>query len=296
MPLKKVISQNGFILMIISTFLFSFASLFVKISSNDCGIPVFEIVFVRSLINTIIIVIIAGVRKENLLGVNKKLLLTRSLLGFTALVAFFYSLSLIKFANAVILTYTSPIFAAIFSVVFLKHRASPILGLKIFVALAGATLVIKPSFEMFNLGGLLGLASGMLAASAYMSVKELNKSNGWVTIVFYFSFISSVLSLPMMLNDYVMPDKKAAVLLISVGVFASFGQIFMTKAYQFLEASQGTLISLFSIVISMVLSHFVLGENLGLLTIIGGTLVFAGTGGVTLLRPLLFHRHPNKNF
>ena len=83
--------QNGVIWMIIATFFFAFMGMFVKLGS-----PYFseiELVFYRSFISLIFIILIIVNKKISLKTNFKKLHFYRSFVGFLSLLAFFYAIS-----------------------------------------------------------------------------------------------------------------------------------------------------------------------------------------------------------
>jgi drug/metabolite transporter (DMT)-like permease len=289
-------TENGYAMMITSTVMFAFMALFVKLSTARESIPAFETVFYRSAINLVIILVFARLDHRDLMGTNKKLLIMRGILGFSALTTYFIAISMLNLADAVILSYTSTIFVSIFCVIFLKEKFSLPLAISIFFALVGATLVLKPSFQFFNAGGLIGLSSGIIAAAVYVSLRRLTTINSSTTIIFYFTAISTILSLPPTLYKYVHPSFKGWVYLILMGVFATLGQFAMTRGYKYLEAQRASLISTCNIIIASLLAYFILKESMDIYTILGGALIFISSIGVLLIKPLFFDRQPPKNF
>ncbi|MBM4388423.1 MAG: DMT family transporter, partial [Deltaproteobacteria bacterium] len=88
-----------------------------------------------------------------------------------------------------------------------------------------------------NIVSLLGLVSAVFAALAYICVRRLSATDSVETIVFYFTGISTLLSLPALFIDFALPDANGWIGLAGVGVFATLGQLFLTSAYRYERAS-----------------------------------------------------------
>ena len=102
------------------------------------------------------------------------------------------------------------------------------------LGLLGVALLLRPSLHAEQLwGGVIGLASGAVAAMAYFSVRELGRrGESEVRTVFYFSLVATLCSLLWLLfSDMHLPDLRSGLLLLGVGVFAALAQLAMTRAY-----------------------------------------------------------------
>src|SRR5690606_5674368 len=81
------------------------------------------------------------------------------------------------------------------------------------------------------LGTLAALASGLLAALAYIAVRKLRTTDPPSRIVLFFSIFSMIATAPFALYDGVPLDATELGLLLAVGLCASGGQLAMTRAY-----------------------------------------------------------------
>ena len=64
------------------------------------------------------------------------------------------------------------------------------------VAILGMLLIVKPEFSSSFIPALIGLLSGIFAASAYTCVRALSNREAPYTIVFYFSLFSVIVLIP----------------------------------------------------------------------------------------------------
>lgn len=224
--------------MILAALFFSFMGAAVKWVADT--LPFMEAVFFRALITLLIIAPYMHANGIPFFGRQRFMLLLRGAAGFTALSLNFYVTTKINLADSAILNQTSTIFVAIFSVIILKEKVPTPLVIYIVCALIGVTLIVKPDWNVANVPGLLGLLSGVFAAVAYISIKELHKTESFFTMVFGFSLFSTLAPLVYWLFSSaqpVAPDLKEWVALLSLGLFGTAGQLLMTYSYKHTAAS-----------------------------------------------------------
>ena len=223
-------------------------------------IPVFQAVFFRSIVSSLILGTVVIKKGLPRLGRNRKFLLLRSVVGFMAMVCSFYALSKIPLADAAVLHHTSPLFVALFSTIFLGERVTTKLILLLGVALVGVTFVYQPGGASLSYPGLVALLAGALAGLAYVTVRHLHQTESSWVIAFHMATITALLSLPFMVFDFVAPGPSQWVTLLAAGLFGTGGQIFMTKAYRYEQASRVAPFSYASVLLSVLFGILFWGE------------------------------------
>lgn len=219
--------------MIFASFCFACMGVCVKLASQTFATA--EIVFYRAAISLLFMLAILWFRAIPLSTPHWKVHLSRSFCGFFSLLSYFFALSLLPLATAVTLSYTSPLFLALYLAWFgrVPLRLSVVGAL--LVGLTGVVLLLQPTFRAEQLtGGLFGLAAGMLSGLAYYNVRELGTlGETEERTVFYFSLFSTVASGIFMLPYHFQPvDFQNGLLLLGVGGFATVAQLAMTRAYK----------------------------------------------------------------
>lgn len=268
--------------MIAASLFFSLMGAIVKQVSEK--IPAMEAVFFRAVVSLAILTPWMIRKRIPLAGTNRPILLLRSLSGFTALALSFYVISKIKLADAAILNHTSVLFVALVSVIFLREKVSAALAFYTLAALVGAAFIVKPGFDVMNVPGLMGLASGFFAAIAYLSISNLHKTDSFFTMVFYFSLVSSIGSFALFGNDFVLPHGPQWAALIGLGVVGTIAQLLMTSAYKHTEASVVSPFSFASVLFSATWGLFFWQEIPDLWSIFGGIVIIASGVGIIRLR------------
>lgn len=265
--------MNGSFAMFLSAILFSVMAILVKISARTVSAP--EIIFFRSLISVVLIVCMVLVGKARFKVKRFDKLVFRGIVGGISLVLYFYSLTLTSVANAVLLDYTYPIFAAIFAVMYLNERMTKEKAFFVLTAFVGLLLVFRFDFSSINLGDILALASGVTSGLAIVAIRDLRRTDSTAMITFSFVTAGLIFSCFFLKGNMSVPSYDIAVILLLLGVLGTGGQLLMTYAFKHCSATLGGLISMSTIVMTAILSVFIFGDPLTLNMIIGGLLVFA---------------------
>jgi S-adenosylmethionine uptake transporter len=217
--------------MLVASFLFACMGVCVKYAAVTHSAV--EITFYRSFISLILMFGLVRLRGVSLVTAHWRWQISRGVVGFSALFAYFYAITLLPLATAVTLNYTSAIFLAIYLALAGMRMRAGILG-ALAVGLIGVVLLLKPTLHADQLiGGLIGLGSGVLAGMAYFSVRELGaRGEPETRTVFYFSLVSSVCAgVWLVFSELHTVDLKSGLLLLGVASFATVAQLAMTRAY-----------------------------------------------------------------
>jgi len=281
--------NKGVKYMLIASFTFAIMGAFAKLAS--LSMPSLEVVFFRNIAGVILVgfaVIKTPMIQE---GGKPFLLFFRGFMGFTALLAFFYNIANIPLGDAMTYSKTSPIFTAIFAFLFLSEKLSLKAWMAIFVGFIGIIFITQPTGMGFSKYDLLGIFSGIGAALAYTSIRELRNLYDTRAIVLSFMLtgtigpivlfmISPYITMPeldFILGEFVIPEGIVWFYVIAMGVFATISQLLMTKAYGETKAGIVGAVSYTNILFS-VLVGLMLGDALPSLSTSFGIvlIIFAG--------------------
>ena len=281
--------NKGVKYMLIASFTFAVMGAFAKLASQSMSS--LEVVFFRNIAGVIIVGAAILKRPMQHAGGKPFLLFFRGFMGFVALLAFFYNIAHISLGDAMTYSKTSPIFTAIFAWLFLKEKLSFKAWLAVFIGFIGIVFITQPSGFGFSKYDWLGIFSGVGAALAYTSVRELKQYYDTRAIVLSFMGVGTVgpvllflispyihaPELDFMLGKFVMPHGIVWFYVIAMGLFATLSQVLMTKAYGETKAGIVGAVSYTNILFS-ILVGLMLGDALpSLMTSLGIILiVFAG--------------------
>ena len=266
--------------MLVAAALFALMSVLVKHASSTFS-PA-ELVFYRSAFGLVAIWGVIAVSHRRLLSplatVHIKAHFWRGLSGFTALVLFFFALSRLPLATAVTLNYTAPLFLAALSAWWLRERHGRGIVGAVLLGFVGIVLLLRPQVQGQDwLPALAGLASGMLAAVAYVNVKNLGRlgESEW-RVVFYFTLLSTAGGAAWMaVAGFHMPQAADWPWLIGIGVTATLAQLALTRAYHRGRTLTVGSLAYTTVGFSALYGVLLFGERLPLLAWIGMAVVAA---------------------
>ncbi|PFG12314.1 DMT family transporter [Bacillus sp. es.036] len=264
--------KNGVILAIVSSVIFSLMNALVKSISDT--VPTSEIVFFRSFIGTVLIYFF--MKSSNVPFSRKGIpfLMLRGIFGALYLLAYFYTISKIPLADASILAHLSPFFAVFFSYLFLKERVSKQVMYILPLVLVGVVLLAKPgAYSSYSLFALVGVASALFAGAAAVSIRFLSKAHHSFEIVFYFLATGTLITIPLMWNNFVLPSPTELSILVGIGVVSLLGQVFLTKAFTHESVVVVEIARYIGIVFNILWGFLFWAEVPDLLTVTGGILI-----------------------
>jgi drug/metabolite transporter (DMT)-like permease len=264
---------NGPAMMFSSAVLFSIMAIMVKELSRS--ISAAEIIFFRAFISFAIIMGMVAFKKVEFKIKQKGKATFRGIMGGISLMLYFNAITMTSVSNAVLLSYTYPIFASIFSNMYLNEKLTKEKVIFIISAFLGMFLIFQFDYSALNLGDLLALISGITSGMAVVSIRELRKTESSWMIVLSFVFFGTLFSLFFMKDNVVMPSSAAFITLLLIGILGTAGQLFQTYAFKICSTSLGGVISMSSVVITTILGILIFHDSLTINMVIGGVLIFA---------------------
>ena len=267
---------KGIIALIISSLGFSLMSFFVKYAGD---LPTVQKTFFRNFISMLIALALVLYHKESLFGKreNQGWLLLRSGLGLAGVLLNFFTIDRMVLSDADILNKLSPFFTIILCAIFLKEYIRKFQLISIIVALAGAVFIIKPSFSSDTYFALLGVLGAIFAAGAYTVLRVLGSREKFYTVVFYFSFFSTVALLPFFSYQFEPMTASQFWMLILSGIFAAIGQFGLTIAYSYAPAKEISIFFYSTILFTALLSIIFFNQVPDMLSILGYIIIFAAS-------------------
>lgn len=281
---KQIKLKSGPLGMMLSAFFFSVMVALIKELSQNPKISLFQMTFFRAAVSAIILIIIMKKRGISFWGNNQKLLFFRAMTGFTAMCLNFYAITKIRLGDAGVLHQTTPFFVILFSALLLKEKIKASVIILTIICFSGIVIILRPSGDVLNTGGLAALGSALFAASAYVSIRHLHQTDTFWTMAFYFMLIASILSFFPMLQAWQTPNSTEWLLLIFIGILGIFGQLLMTYSYKLQEASKLAPFAYFGVIFSFLWGFLFFGEKPSELTLLGASLVVLGGMGILLLK------------
>lgn len=275
---------RGILLKICSVTVFVVMASLIKASRVE--VPAGETVFFRSLFAIPVILIWLALRgdlRDGLKTSNPMTHVWRGLVGTMAMGLGFAGLGLLPLPEVTAIGYAAPLLVVVLAAMFLGEQVRIYRLSAVLLGLVGVLIVLSPRLTTIgsvvdvreSLGAVLVLGGAMCAAVAQVFVRKMVQVERTAAIVFYFSVTATVLSLFTLPYGWVMPSGKVIFMLVLAGLFGGIGQIFLTSAYRFADASVVAPFDYASMILALLIGYFVFDEVPTLVMLSGASLVIA---------------------
>lgn len=214
-------------------------AMLVKLA-GDRGVHLFEIMFWRHVATIPIIfgflAITGGLAnlRTHRFGAH----LRRAFAGTFGMSLMFGAFLMLPLAEATALNFTVPLFATLLSMVMLREMVGPWRWFALAVGFSGVLVITQPgSGHIPMLGALVGLGAAFMMALLSILIKDLNRQDHPLAIVFWFAALGSpitAISLPFVMTPH---DATTWWLLLATGITGTAGQVLLTLALRFGQVS-----------------------------------------------------------
>ena len=267
--------------LIFASFFFSLMTLCVK--KIDNGVPIYELVFFRSIISLLITRSIINHKNINPWGKNKPLLTLRGLLGTLALVCIFYAIRNLPLSISTVIQYTYPIFISIFAGMFINEKITRNIVIALIIGWTGILTILNSTqlsninVEIKNIWVFIAFLGSIFTALAYVTVKKLAFTEDVYVIIQYFPLVSLIILMPITLINWVTPNWNDLIWIIGIGIFTQLGQTFLTLGLKSLPASEASTINYLQVFFGSIWGIIFFNETININFLIGALLVLLGT-------------------
>jgi drug/metabolite transporter (DMT)-like permease len=202
--------------------------------------------------------------------------LGRSTTQATAQSCIIIALSFMPLAGVVAINFSSPLFATLAAVLWLKEKVGKERLAALLVGFCGVLLVAGPGADSFRIGALFALCNAVLLGSVTAAVRGMSKTESAETLTMFQMVILTVFfTIAMALFGFVTPTWQDVGLMLVNGIFNGLGQYWWTRSLSLAPASAVGPFYYFSIVFALVIGFMVWGDIPTLALLAGAAIVVA---------------------
>jgi len=215
-------------------------------------------------------------KKISILGNERKLLLTRAVVGTTSLILYFLAIKLLPLGTTVTLRYMSPIFAALFALWIIRERIHGIQWWFFMISMAGVVVIKGFDPNLSALGVTFAIISGALSGLVVVIIRKIGERDDPVVIVNYFMMICTFVGLIGSFNNWLTPHGSDWLMLGMLGFLGFLGQYFMTIAAQMETTDIVAPMKYTEIPFTILIGMTFFGETYGWVSVAGFGLIILG--------------------
>lgn len=310
LPAKVDDNAKGIFYLCAGLFIFSFQDVIIKqLSANY---PVHELVFVRGLVATPLLLLLvhfesgfASLRTDHVM-----LHIVRSLLMFCSYLFFYLAIAAIPITEAISLFFTAPLFITAMAVPFLGEKVGLRRWLGVIVGFIGVLIMMRPGVGTFEPALILALLSAFTYSTSQLLSRRLGMTDPASTMAFYtamiFTYVGGLMgltihltgfapsdhpSLEFLLKPWKMPDGLEFAMMFVIGLISAMGFYLLSQAYRIGTANTVAPFEYTSMLWAVILTYLVWGVTPDLYTLVGA-LVIVAAGIYVLNRESIRRKKP----
>jgi drug/metabolite transporter (DMT)-like permease len=201
----------------------------------------------------------------------------RCAIGTVGMLAGFWAIAHLPLAQAIALSYSSPLFVTIGAVLFLGEIVRMRRWSAVVAGFIGVLVIVRPGTDGFTAASLVALLAAASTGTVTISIKFLSRSDPPDTIVLLTTWLWVPLSLPFALFVWQTPSNALWPLLIVIGMLGTLGQYVWTHALRLADASTLAPFSYLQLVIVSVFAWVLFDERLDHYTVLGAAIVIGAS-------------------
>lgn len=276
-PLRVALWMTGSLL--------SFCVVALSVRSLSPVFSVFEILALRNFGGLVILgamALLVPNAEHQLRPVGAPLHLLRNTFHFAGQALWAWGVVVLPLATVFAIEFTTPIWVAIFAVIFLAERMTASRALAIALGFVGALVVLRPGLEGFRWEALAVLAAAFCFGVQITTTKVLTATNSTWTILFWMNLLQLPMNLAanMVVGGPVnfLPKFDLAMLVPAIGVAVSglTAHFCLTNAFRHGDAVMVVPIDFLRVPIIAIVGWLLYAEALDPFVFLGGAIILGG--------------------
>ena len=189
-----------------------------------------------------------------------KIQILRSSFLFLSTIFFFYAISVISMAEAITLSFISPIIATILSFVILKEKVGPRRWIAVLAGFVGVLFVIRPGFNEINLASIAAVGAGICYAFYLISTRKLSATDNPLMTLIFTGFTGCIVISLIVPFFWTSPSLSQWVLLISLAAIGTMAHFLIILSLSYAEASKLAPLGYSEIIMNVIIGYYFFGD------------------------------------
>jgi len=261
------------LLMLGSTLFFGLMAVVIRLASES--LHTFEIAFFRNFFGLAAALPLLLKHGSGLLKTEQlPRYFFRCVIGVVSMFCGFWAIGHLPLAQAVSLSYSTPLFVTIAAVWWLGEHVRARRWAAVVLGFIGVLVIVRPGSADFTAGTLVALSAAVLSGLVSVMIKQLSRTEPADRIVFYTTLLWVPLSLGPALFVWQWPHGITWLWVVAAGVLGTGGHMLWTRALKLGDVSALTPISFMQLPVVALFGFLLFGEKLDRWTVIGAAIIF----------------------
>ena len=250
----------------------------IRYLATDLAVDPLMIVFCRNLYDFLAMVPWLMNQGFGVLKTNRfPLISLRVLFGFISMALWFSALAIVPLSNAVALSFTAPLFAAIAAVFILREKIRARRITALLIGFGGMLVIMRPGSEPIGWGEFIVVASAATMALSIVTMKLLTRTERTTSLVVWQNMLLTPVALIPALFVWSWPTAEGWFWLVAVGVIAAVSHLFFTRAFSLADTTYLMPFDYIRLPFVAIIGWFAFSEPTDMWTWIGGGIIAVST-------------------
>ena len=275
--------------MLASTVLFGFMVVTIRLAA--ASLHTFEIAFFRNFFGLLAALPLLLIHGPGLLRTTQfPRYLFRCVIGICSMLAGFWAITHLPLAQAVSLSYSTPLFVTIAAAALLGEQVRARRWTAVILGFIGVLIIVRPGTAEFSTHAMVAVLAAVLSSIVAIQIKQLSHTEPADRIVLYTTLLWVPMSLFPAMAVWEWPQGIAWLWVVAAGILGTSGHMLWTRALKLGEVSALTPISFMQLPLVVLFGWWLFDEALDHWTLIGAGIIFAANGYIAHREAVLARR------
>lgn len=259
-------------LMLASTVVFGTMAIMIRLASQE--LHTFEVAFFRNFFGFVACLPLLARHGAMLLRTPRLgRYLFRCAIGLVSMYAGFWAIGHLPLAQAIALSYSSPLWVTIFAALLLGEVVRARRWTAVALGFLGVIVLLRPGADSFNAFSLIAVGAAVFNGLVSIQIKELSRTEPADRIVFWTTLLWVLMSAPPAIAVWTWPHGLTWLWVVLAGVLGTMGHMLWTRALKLGEVTALMPISFMQLPLVALAGFLWFGESLDRWTVVGAAII-----------------------
>ena len=200
----------------------------------------------------------------------------RNVLHYAGQFGWLIAVGMIPLAEMVAIEFTTPIWTAVWAVLFLREALNRNKLLAMAFGLIGVLMIVRPGGDAVQTGHLIMVAAAMAFGITITITRSLAQTESTVRIIFWMLVIQSAIGLAPAIYVWQPPELAIWPPLLVVAFTGTFSHFCMARALSYAEATVVSPMDFMRLPLTALIGWFIYSEQLDAISVAGAVLILSG--------------------